>query len=102
MKVKVTKKIQSNTNKQNTGVTIQQAYERACEVASKLKHFRVQAWMIGEDWPRASWCTLGGDNPNEVLKHGVWGPIYNADEVDIVKVIDEDSGKVVDTILVNG
>lgn len=45
---------------------------------------------------------MNGDLVDEILKHGAWGSEYTAADGDIIKVIDDDTNKVIETILVNG
>ena len=94
MKVKVVKK--------NVGMAMYDAITKAREVASTLDYFRVQLWRTGEERPVATWATIAGDAINEILKHSAWGGEYKDGEGDYIKVIDDGSNKVVETILVNG
>lgn len=97
MKVTVRK-----ANTQNVGMSIHEALAKARKIAEGIEFFRVQAFKTGNEWPVASWAAMAGDAAEEVLKHSAWGADYTADELDLIKIIDDDSQKVVDTILVNG
>lgn len=96
MKVKVRKASTS------CGLTIGAAFMLTKDIASQLEHFRVQAWKKDGEWPVATWGTLNGDTVGEIGRHGAWGPVFTAGECDIIKIIDDDSNTVIETILVNG
>ena len=93
MKVKVRKK--------NAGMNMYDAITRAREVAETISHFRVQLWRADGEMPVASWSTIAGDAVNEILKHPAWGGEYKDGEGDFIKVIDDDTNKVIETILIN-
>ena len=86
----------------NKGMNMYDAITRAREVAGTINHFRVQLWKTDGEMPVASWSTIAGDAVNEILKHSAWGGEYKDGEGDLIKVIDDDTNKVIKTILVNG
>ena len=89
MKV-IVKKIVKN----NVGVTVNDAFEQAREIASTISHFRVRLWQTGRVTPRA-WWSWELDDISDIR------PIFNKDEYDVIEVSDDDTGKAVTTILVN-
>ena len=86
----------------NTGINMHDAIAKARKAASSIDRFRVQLWKLDGEWPVASWGTMNGDLVDEILKHGAWGSEYTAADGDIIKVIEGDTNKVIETILVNG
>lgn len=89
MKVMVKK-----VNKNNVGVTVEEAFEQAREIASTIEHFRVRLWKTGRVTPRAFWSWMGDDIADI-------RPIFNKGEYDVITVSDDDTNKTISTILVN-
>ena len=86
----------ANTNKNNVGMSVHDAFERAREVASSIKNFRVRLIKIGEEGARANWSTIAGDTVADIR------PKFDKKQYDLIEVLDDDTRNVIETILVNG
>lgn len=91
------------------GISIDKAIEMAKDYAEGLEHFRVQAFKLGSDWPITSWSTCAGDDVMDIGKYGytmkdemIIRRNINTEECDMFKVLDDNTGRTIATILVNG
>lgn len=98
-----------NVSVRKIGVPMAKAISIAQDYAGSLEYFRVQAFKLGSDWPVTSWATCSGDDVYDIGKFGytmeneiIVKRNINAEECDMFKVINDNNGKTVATILVNG